>query len=113
VPYHIGAFEFCIVLNAFEFGGDEVAVRLDLATLLLVVNEVEAGDVVLDLDLAGEVHELRQEGGTFVSREGITSMRSSLIRSSRICREPKELRVVTRFCSCAVCGSLIIWIILL
>ncbi len=99
MTYHIGAFEFCVVLNAFEFSRSDVLVLLDLAVLLLVVDEVEAGDVVLDLNLAGEVRELSGGGVTLVSREGMTSMRSSLLRSSRACREPKELRVVTRFCS--------------
>jgi hypothetical protein len=82
-------------------------VLLHPAVLLLVVDQVEARDVVLDFDLAREVHELSGRGGTLVSREGIGYNRSSLEPSSRACREAKELRVVTRFWSWAGCGSLI------
>lgn len=82
-------------------------VLVDPAVLLLVVNQVETGNVVLDFDLAGEVDELSVRGGTLVSREGMASMCSSMELSSSTCSEAKELRVVTRFWSWAGCGSLI------
>lgn len=74
-------------------------VLFDPAVLLLVVNQVETGNIMLYFDLAGEVHELSGRGRTLVSREGIASMCSSLERSSRACKEANELRVVTRFWS--------------
>jgi hypothetical protein len=57
-----------------------VFVELDLVVLFIVFDEIEAGDVVLDLDLAGEVDELRVGRDTLVRREGMNSCFYSLMR---------------------------------
>jgi hypothetical protein len=70
-------------------------INFDLTALFLILNQVEAGNVVLDLDLTRQVDELSEGKATLVSREGMNSCFYSLIRYSIPCRDPKELNVVT------------------
>lgn len=65
LQFHIGTFHLDVVLETFQFGQDQLLVVLRLAVALLVLHHVEAGDVVVDLHLAVERHELRAGGGTF------------------------------------------------
>ncbi len=62
--YHIDALELSVVLEAFQFGHDELLVELHLEFACGVVNGVEGGEVVVDGDLTIEGLELHSGGGT-------------------------------------------------
>ena len=57
----------------FQLGVLEVFVEEEVFAVGVVVDEVEAGEVVLYLDLAADVDELHGVGGTLETREGMRS----------------------------------------